>query len=485
MTATDIGGRVAANTSVLMVADVLGKLIGAAFVLYVARAVGVQQYGMYTLAGTVYVFLEFMARFGIGGMAVREVARNRDKVEGVVSAVLILLLGGAIIVYALLLLGLPFLHYDAEVKTLICLMALSLFPAAIAHTFTQTCFGLERMKLPSAIAIASSLVSSSLGILVLHLGYGLNALVGAIVLVGAGQAMIAGWFIRKQFLTSGIKIDPACWIPLIRYSLPFGVVTLLLMIHSKVDILMLSMLPGPLGGLEAIGLYTPAYSILGALMLLPSSLRSAMVPALAAHEGSLQAMRSTLEGTTKFLLAFVSFPLIIATTFFAEEIIGLLYGPAYLPGVNALRILGCAYALYAATIPAFSVLSLSRQLWRYVPWLLGIVLLNVVLNCFLIPTYSFLGASVATLITETVAWLLRLRFLRQMVGIEFTDSQVLRRLLAPMGSTLGVVWCLDWILHPHFLLLAPMVMVIYLVALVAFRSFSWEEMAMVKALWGT
>jgi O-antigen/teichoic acid export membrane protein len=189
-------------------------------------------------------------------------------------------------------------------------------------------------------------------------------------------------------------------------------------------------------------------------------------------------MRSTLEGTTKFLFAFVAFPMIIATTFFAKEIVVLLFGPAYLPTVDALRILGWAYALVAATTPAFAVISTSRHLERYVPWALGWVLVNVILNLLLIPTYSFIGAAIATVITETLGWLFRLYLVKQMVGITFSDAHVLLDLIGPMGTTFGVAWFVHWAYSPPSLVLAPVVAATYLGTLVVFRAFRGEELTL-------
>ncbi len=476
-TTKEIGRRIASNASVLLCADILGKLTQAVFVIYVARTLGVQRYGVYALAFTVFFFLEFLAQFGLRPMAIREIARNRDNATRLVSSILILLLGGAFFVYALLLLGLPFVKYGPEVKALIYLMALSLFPRAVSHTFTVTSYGFERMILPSIVSIGSGLASSSLGILVLYLGGGLKGLVGVIVAVSVGEGLIVGWLILRDFPESRLEADTPLWRELIRLSLPFGILGLLMLVHGKVDIFMLSIIKGPIEALQAIGYYTPAYSILGALMLLPGSLRMAMVPSLASHEKSIEVMRSTLEGTTKFLFAFVGFPMIIATTFFAKDIVILLFGRAYLPTADALRILGWAYALVAATTPAFAVISTSRHLNRYVPWALGWVLVNVVLNLLLIPAYSFIGAAIATVITETLGWLFRLYLVKQMVGITFSDAHVLLDLVGPMGTTFGAAWFVTWAYSPPSFVLAPVVTATYLGALMVFRTFRGEEIA--------
>jgi O-antigen/teichoic acid export membrane protein len=479
----EIGRRIASNASILLCTDILGKLTQAVFVVVVARELGVQRYGVYTLAFTVFFFLEFLAQFGIRPMAVREIARNRDQAERLAGGILILLLGGAFLVYGLLLLALPFVNYEPEVKAVIYLLALTLFPHAVSHTFTVTSYGFERMKLPSIISIASGLTFSSLGILVLYLGGGLPGVVGVLVAVGVGEGLVAGWLMLRNLPGSRLTLDPPLWWELIKQSLPFGVLGLLMLIHSKVDVFMLSLMQGPLDGLVAIGYYMPAYSILGAFMLLPQHLRMAMVPALASRGDSIQVMRSTLEGSTKFLFAFLSFPMIIATTFCARDIVTLVFGESYLPTADALRILGWAYAFVAATTPAFAALVTSRRLGRYVPWAIGIVLVNVLLNLVLIPSYSFVGAAVATLITETISWLLRLYLLRQIVGIEFSDVRILFSLLPPMGITFATVLIAYFLYQPHIPVVALLAAGVYVPALFVFKAFTVEDFSFLTPAW--
>jgi O-antigen/teichoic acid export membrane protein len=481
-TIKEIGQRVAANASVLLLADVLGKLIRATFAIYAARVLGVQRFGMYTLAVTFVFFFEFICRFGIVPMAVREIARHRGQVERFVSNILVLLLASAALASILIFFGMPLFNYQFEVRTLIYLLIPMLFANAFSSTFSTAVYGLENVRLPALISISSDLFSSSLGVLLLSLGCGLTAIVGVAVAVSLGNAAIAGSLIRRKFPATTLKIEPAFWGWLIRRSLPFGVLSLLIFVHDKVDILMLSTIQGPLEGPRAIGYYTPAYSILATLMILPVNLRTAMVPILASREDSIRVIRSTIEGSTKFLCTFLSFPIVIVSSFFAKDIVVLLFGEAYLPTADALRILGWAYALNAATAPTVTLLSISGRLWRFVPWALAIVFVNVLLNAFLIPSYSFIGAAVATLITETMAWSLRLYFVRQIAGIEFSDVKMLGHLLVPMSITFGLVFFIYSTYNLHPLLLALCALAVYSTALIGSKAYSKEELAMLKSI---
>jgi O-antigen/teichoic acid export membrane protein len=483
-TMKEIGGRVAVNASVLLLTGMLGKLIQAGFAIYAARALGVQRFGMYILAATFIAFFDALGRFAIRPMAIREIARDREQVERLLSNILVLALSCAALGYVLLLIVVPLFSYEPVVKTVIYLLALTLFPNAVSLTFESSFYGFEKMQYPALVSIAANLLSSSLGMLVLFLGYGLIALTAVTVAGSLGNAGIAAWFIRRRFLRSGLMIDMALWGSLIKRSIPFVVLGMLIIVHDKIDILMLSIMRGPLEGTQAIGYYTPAYSILAALMMLPMNIRMAMIPTLASRHDATQVIRSSLEGSTKFLLAFVSFPLLIITSFFATDVVVLTFGEAYLPTAKALQILGWAFALKAATAPTFALLSTSKRLGRYIPWALGIAVLNVVLNWLLIPAYSFVGASVATLLTETTAWLLRLYLVRQIVGIQFSDVRVLLNLLGPMGITFGVSFSIYVISPAHHLALALIIGVVYVTALVSSRAFTKEELAVLKPMIG-
>jgi len=482
-TTREIGRRVAVNAAYLFTADVLGKLLHIVFVAFAARQLGVERYGMYGVITTVVFFLETAAQAGVRPMAVREIARNRDEAATLVRTVFLLLLGGATLAYVVLALVIPLLDYPGEVQALIFLLAVTLFPKVVLAVFTVVFYALEEMKTPSVLGIGFAVLSSSANILLLWLGYGLTALVWVSLLGSVGEAAVAGWLLVTRFQGGRSGIDVALCRRLIKESLPFAGIGLAMLAHDKADIFMLSVMQGPLDGLQAVGYYTPAYAILSALMIIPNNLRMAIVPAVAARPDSVEVMRSVLEGSTKVLCAFLSFPLIVATTFFAEEIVVLIFGAAYRPTAGALRILGLAYAVMAVTAPAMAIVSTSRNLARYVPWAVGVAAANVLLNLFLIPAYSFVGAAVATLITATAAWGFRLYVLRRMFGVALSDITPLAQLLPAMTVTFVVCGLLDWWDRLHPAALATGVALLYLAALVGFRAFRGEEIAMFRLPW--
>ena len=87
-------------------------------------------------------------------------------------------------------------------------------------------------------------------------------------------------------------------------------------------------------------------------------------------------------------------------TIFAHFGINLLYGEAYLPAVQPLRIV--------TWYVAFSYLGVARDTWivcegkqKYLPLIyMGAAITNVVLNAIMIPIWSASGAALASLMTQ-------------------------------------------------------------------------------------
>jgi len=210
----------------------------------------------------------------------------------------------------------------------------------------------------------------------------------------------------------------------LRESILFFFAVLLNTLIIKIDILMLSFVGGPMEPAKAIGYYGPAHNILLALMILPRSVNTALLPFVSQkiyldHES----VKRAIEKATKFLIITICLPLIFAVSFFSKEIVLTVFGANFIQSTDALMILGWAYAFYALNIPAQSVLGSSTELKKFIPLLALVLLLNVFFNYILIPKYSYVGAAIATCIVFFVGFIGRFYFLRRILEVKSSDMK--------------------------------------------------------------
>jgi peptidoglycan biosynthesis protein MviN/MurJ (putative lipid II flippase) len=77
----------------------------------------------------------------------------------------------------------------------------------------------------------------------------------------------------------------------------------------------------------------------------------------------------------------------------------------------------------------------------FLPYAIGNTLLNIVLNLFLIPKFSFWGASFATVLTECTGFALQLYFADRVLGNASQILGIMGKVLAA-GATASVVFYL-------------------------------------------
>ena len=136
--------------------------------------------------------------------------------------------------------------------------------------------------------------------------------------------------------------------------------------------------------------------------------------------------------STKEIMAIIAIPMGVGTTLLANKIILLIFGSQYTPSVVALQILIWSSVIIFLS-GAFTILVQTSNKQMVVTQITAVnVVLNVVLNLILIPHFSYIAASVVTVVTELSAFLLGLRVVSNMgYGLTRKDlSYLIKAVLA-------------------------------------------------------
>jgi O-antigen/teichoic acid export membrane protein len=195
-----------------------------------------------------------------------------------------------------------------------------------------------------------------------------------------------------------VEIDWNFWRPTIKEALPFGLSGVFVTIYFWIDSLMLSVIQGN----QAVGWYNAAYRLVFSLLFIPTVFNTAVFPAMSrfylSSQNSLQLM---WKKYLRFMLI-LGIPIGVGTTLLARRIILLIFGEGYAPSVVVLQLLIWSMVFIFANAPFFRLFeSTNKQI--VVTKITGLmVIVNVAINLILIPKFSYVGASIATLITEFV-----------------------------------------------------------------------------------
>jgi PST family polysaccharide transporter len=218
---------------------------------------------------------------------------------------------------------------------------------------------------------------------------------------------------------------------LLKESYPLLFSGFAVMIYLRIDQVMLKTLVGE----QAVGIYSAATRISEIFYFIPTIVVSSVAPVIyAAKQDGSEQYHQQIQRVLQFMVL-CAFLIIGLMSFFSEQIILVLFGQSYAAAGQVLSIHVWASIfvfLGSATSPWFVAEKLTHLSLRRT--LIGAIT-NVLLNFYLIPRYSAVGAAVATVVSYSFSDVFsnaihpktRKLFLMQVQSLLFLKSSLLLR----------------------------------------------------------
>ena len=405
--------RIVRNVASLLAGHVISKIFSLLCIIFLAKRLGVDGFGTY---GTIMAYLTLFATFADNGLVpviTRDLSQNHARSDELFSHALVLrMLLAGIFYSALCIVG--YVGRNNEFSLLFIMAgSLFLFPETIRKLGISMLSGFERMDLVAGLEVLGSVLRYFPLLLAIVLGASFQT--AFLVFIAAWGVLALIWLlvIRYYCLQShSVRIDFDKLRGLLYEAFPFGIVSILSIIYFKADILMLSKMQG----VVAVGFYEGAYKFIEASMFIPTSLVNVLLPVMSRTFVSDKHSYANIYTHATRILAMSILPFVIVASFFTKEIILLIYNDEYLPSASALLLLLWALFIIFLNAPVGNVIASSKRMHAFLPFAIGNTLMNIVLNFLLIPKYSFLGASFATLLTECVSFIIHLYFIKRIMG---------------------------------------------------------------------
>lgn len=251
---------------------------------------------------------------------------------------------------------------------------------------------------------------------ILNSFYKLGSLCGCIALLLTGKTMISililfiigqclviilsSLIVDRRVCPVRVYADRSFWIIFVRQAFPLSLAGTAEFITMKSDAVLL----GSFKGEDATGIYNAAYNIYLGATALPYAIIMAFYPTFSrAYALSKQQAKKVFQNTFILLLVICSIlALIIAV--FAKPIVGLLYGVEFMGSVLPLVILALGFPFIMLNrLNNYTLVAMGLQKWTFYI-IMSAAVLNVVANLIVIPVYSYVGASITTVITEALVF---------------------------------------------------------------------------------
>jgi len=429
---------VARNTAFVLGAQVVLRVLGALFHVYVVRRLGASQFGQYSAVMAYVAVLAVFTDLGLAPFFLREASRDREGAHHLFGNIVAIRLLLSTIVLVIAPVSVVLLGKGSDIVSGMALACAGLLLYAVQGPVEAALTALERLDLVSLGALASQLVFWLLGAVLLIKGVGYLGLIGgslvglaaatALLLRGASRLGALRWVCR-----------PGEWAGIIRRALPFGAQSVSYIIAQRFDTLLMSVVLST----AAIGWYNAPLAMIGMFLLGAQALATASYPPMVrAYASSAEALPGMAWPVLKSLII-ASLPVAVFGSVFAAPIVSILYSPEFAPAVPVLRVLLWSLPL------SFSLESLGRvatavglehKAARIDVASAGV---SVLLNLVLVPTAGIVGAALALVLSRAYRVVRYWSLLEGSLQLS-SNLRDLAGMAASAALMAGVVLTLNW-----------------------------------------
>ncbi len=474
--------RIARNTSLLLVSQIISYLLSFFAVAYIARYLGAAGYGIISFAFAFATLFSVLADLGLQYLVVREVARDKSLASKYLANVNIMKIILGAITFGLIALTINLMGSPQQTVYVVYIVSLSVVCSSLASTFYSIFQAHERMEHQSLAQVLSAALMLAGVVLAVKHHISIIGFSWVYVFASVISLVYALGIFRWKFSSSPswsrqkTALDWSFWKVTIKEALPFGLSSIFVTIFYWISSVMLSSMKG----VVEVGWYNAAFRMVLVLLYIPTALNIVIYPLMSRfHLSSQDALRLSYEKYFKYMLI-LAVPIGVGTTLLANRIILLIFGSQYSPSTIALQILVWAAAFIFVGSAFYQLLSATNN-QRKGMVLAGMeMILNVILNLSLIPRYGYKGSAIATLATEGFALILGVWFCSSL-GYPMPKRLISTAIKVVVASSLMAAFIIFF--HNLTLpLLIAVSIVIYFMLLLAMGGIDKEDRNLVRAM---
>lgn len=401
----------AVKNSGWLVGSKIGQMVISLIVsLITARYLGPSNYGLINYGTSFTAFFTSFCTLGINSLLVKEFVDHPEQ-EGQIIGTSLVLKGIASLLSALTIVAtVSILDHDEPATILVVALCSLGLVFTIFNSFTYWFHRHLKSKFAAIATFAAYALTAVYRLVMVVLGQNVYwfALVSAVdhVILAiflftfykkeAGQRLGFSWSYGKELLSR---------------SKHFILSGLMVSIYGQTDKLMLKQMLD----VTATGYYATATTINNLWCFVLAAIVDSLNPAIMeAHKAGNEQLFQRKNKQLYAIVFYISIFVAIGFNVFADLIIWILYGKAYLPAATPLRIV--------SWYTAFSYLGVARNAWlvsknkqkHMFKLYVGAAIANVALNFLLIPVWGASGAAVASLVAQIMTGIVMPFFIKEL-----------------------------------------------------------------------
>lgn len=371
----------------------------------IQNIVGTEQYGLYVTLINFTFLLQIINDFGIQNYNSKNISQHRQLIHKYFPNILITKVFLTFAYSIVTILFAILFGYQEYLFPFIVFMIINQVLISMVFFLRSNVAGLGFYKMDSLFSVIDRLLLILIcSVLLWHPNFDgqfvIEWFVYAQTFTLSVTALIIFIFVKGRIKVINFKFNIAFIVLIIKRSAPYALLILMMTIYTRMDTLMIDQLL--VDGKHENGVYYGGYRILDAVNMLGFLFAGLLLPMFARLIKENQSeIIPLLRFSFQTILA-IAIPISISVFFFQNDISSLLYVEANAYWGKVLGMLILTFIM-SATIYIYSTLLTANGSIKKMNqiFVLGIIL-NFILNYFLILEYKAYGASIATLVTQFI-----------------------------------------------------------------------------------
>ncbi|MBU0613039.1 oligosaccharide flippase family protein [Patescibacteria group bacterium] len=416
-------GKLVRNTIFVVGGQTFTKIISFFSVPIIARLLGTEWFGIYTLSFSFVMLFSGIADFGIENLTIRDISRDSSKLEKYLFNSLVVRFFIALIIYFLIILSAKFLGYSEQIFQLIAILGMLIFANFLINTLNAFVISLEKMGISSLVLMIQNIINPCTALIMLLLNYSVKNIFFAIIALNFVLSLIYLFVACRSVLRIKLKIDFALCKYLLINGLPFALVSIFGYVYIYNVVIIIS----KFAPIADVGIFNAAFKLMLSLTFIPTSLIIVFFPSIARK--SIDTVKTYLKESTENAiraLFLIAFPLAITYSLLSKQIINTLFDIEFSNAAPVLAVLGWAMLFFFLSAPLTLVIINSKHVKKFVVLFLIITITSLVTNTLIVSFFGYYGASWSFFLLEICRFILYFIFIKRYLKLNIDLTGVIK-----------------------------------------------------------
>lgn len=474
------------SSSIIFLLTLITRIFGYFFNSLLTKTITQSDYGSYTFAWSMAMFIGGITLIGVNPAIGRYVAyyRGKEDTKGLSSViktglvmVLFLTFFSLVFISGINMLFPRLLSLD---KPLLIFMLGVFATQGIGFFFMCVIGGYRKPEITTIFSTLFAILSFFFVLLAAYFGHDFTYVLFSILAAFLISNILGALYVLKYFSIRG-KFNLGLSKELIIFGIPLVFIDSANNLLSWANIYVLKLF----NSFSEVGVFYAATITSNVILLFSQPILSIFAPVVAEMYGRKEFDRLAFLSSYLFeRTVLLSSPILIVFLVFPEGILKIIFTGAYAAGAVPLQILSISVVFLGFSMIFRTVITASGKPQQEARIILMAAIINVALNILLVKLYGLIGASVATFISSLFILIFSFKYARLVTKIIVYKDRLIKIGLSLLISLIFVYIVKLTVLNTNLAFAISFIIlgVSYTLSLIAFKAFRVEDMIILKII---